>query len=371
MKTSIIIIIVLILSLLCGCSITGNDHPNTGDLSNTAENENSAEDTAHESSGEPDSQQTGEATGEQNKYADPGNIHFTMPQEGTRPVAVMIDNEGKLSYPQGGINMAQVVYEAVAENGETRMMPLFWGAEQGQIGPVRSSRHYFLDYVLENDAIYVHVGWSPRAQYDIGVLKLNNINGVANSGNIFFDLTSDRSNYQDTYTTMEKINAYIDKVRYRTDTKKEPVFKYGADIGAHSQMPEQAKQALKIKIDYSRWYSCGYEYDSISGEYIRIRNGKPHIEKTTGEPLITKNVIIQYVENWTIKGDKQGRQDLRTVGSGKGYFVTQGKAAGITWSKAGRSSPTVYAYADGTPVVFNPGVIWVQIVPLYSKVIIE
>ena len=49
-------------------------------------------------------------------------------------------------------------------------MALFKGQNLEKIGPVRSSRHYFLDYALENDAIYVHYGWSPQAQYDISNL---------------------------------------------------------------------------------------------------------------------------------------------------------------------------------------------------------
>ena len=60
-----------------------------------------------------------------------------------------------------------MVYEAIAEGGETRLMAMFKGVDVEQIGPVRSSRHYFLDYAMENDAIYVHFGWSPQAQSDI------------------------------------------------------------------------------------------------------------------------------------------------------------------------------------------------------------
>jgi hypothetical protein len=35
------------------------------------------------------------------------------------------------------------------------------------MGPIRSARHYFLDYALESDAIFVHYGWSPQAEKDI------------------------------------------------------------------------------------------------------------------------------------------------------------------------------------------------------------
>ena len=72
-----------------------------------------------------------------------------------RPIAVMIDNHN-LAWPQAGLNKAYLVYEIIVEGGETRLMALFKGQNVDKIGPVRSSRHYFLDYVMENDAIYAH-----------------------------------------------------------------------------------------------------------------------------------------------------------------------------------------------------------------------
>ena len=91
-----------------------------------------------------------------------------------RPIAVMIDNHSG-AWPQANLNKAYMVYEIIVEGGETRLMALFKGQDLDKIGPIRSSRHYFLDYVLENDAIYVHHGWSPQAQSDISTLGVNNI----------------------------------------------------------------------------------------------------------------------------------------------------------------------------------------------------
>ena len=83
-----------------------------------------------------------------------------------RPIAVMIDNNTN-AWPQDSVNKAYIIYEIIVEGGETRLMALFKGSDADSIGPIRSSRHYFLDYALENDAIYAHLGWSPQAQSDI------------------------------------------------------------------------------------------------------------------------------------------------------------------------------------------------------------
>ena len=83
-----------------------------------------------------------------------------------RPIAVMIDNHSG-AWPQAGLNQAYMVYEIIVEGGETRLMALFKGVDVEKIGPVRSARHYFVDYAMENDAIYTHFGESPQANSDI------------------------------------------------------------------------------------------------------------------------------------------------------------------------------------------------------------
>ena len=101
-----------------------------------------------------------------------------------RPIAVMIDNHNQ-AWPQAGLNKAYLVYEAIVEGGETRLMALFKGVTVDKIGPVRSSRHYFLDYAMENDAIYAHYGRSPQAESDIKQYKINNLNGITESEKTF------------------------------------------------------------------------------------------------------------------------------------------------------------------------------------------
>ena len=81
-------------------------------------------------------------------------------QGNDRPIAVMIDNHSG-AWPQAGLQQAYMVYEIIVEGGETRLMALFKGADVEKIGPVRSARHYFIDYAMENDAIYTHFGQSP------------------------------------------------------------------------------------------------------------------------------------------------------------------------------------------------------------------
>ncbi|NLY18321.1 MAG: DUF3048 domain-containing protein, partial [Clostridiaceae bacterium] len=155
---------------------------------------------------------------------------FDMPQEGVRPVAVMIDNETDAVLPQGGIGEAQIVFEFIVEYGATRYMALFWDNLPDMIGPVRSARHYFLDYLMDFDAIYAHIGWSDYAYRDLAEFEIDNIDGVTReAGGVYWDLTRDKRNYHDSYTSAERLNNFISNAGYETKTTKALPLPYNKD----------------------------------------------------------------------------------------------------------------------------------------------
>ncbi|HOV27820.1 MAG TPA: DUF3048 domain-containing protein [Pseudobacteroides sp.] len=292
---------------------------------------------------------------------------FVFPKEGERPVAVMIDNQGEKVLPQGGLNKAQLIYEITVEGGETRLMPVFWGTNPTMIGPVRSSRHYYLDYVMEHDAIYVHFGWSPMAMSDISKFKINNINGVGYGGEVFWDLTKDKGNWQDSYTSMEKVMNFVKKAKYKESTDKKLLFSYNQE----DEKLNTDRKADNVTVRYNSRIFNTFEFDALNQVYMKSRNGKPHMERVSEKQLEVKNIIVQYVANYGIKDDDKGRQDLKNVGSGDGWYITCGNAIKIKWSKNSRSAQTSYTDEAGKTIVLNPGLTWIQIVPLNSKITIE
>ncbi|HEX2947668.1 MAG TPA: DUF3048 domain-containing protein [Clostridia bacterium] len=291
---------------------------------------------------------------------------YSLPMTGVRPVAVMVDNQGSRVLPQGGLDKAQIVYEVIVEGGLTRLMPVFWGTMPEMIGPVRSARDYFLDYVLEYDAIYVHVGGSPQAVADIRRLGTNDIDGMHVGKDVIWDLTKDRGNWQDSYTSMTKLLEYAETRKYKTTTGVKFPFSYNeTDV-----IPTGGQAAVKLTFKYPSMTS-GYEYDSAAGTYKRIRQGVAHMERVSGKQLEAKNIIVQYVRNYDIKDDTKGRQEMGTVGSGKGWFITCGKAVELTWSKKDEASQTQYKDGAGNPIALNRGQTWIQMMPLTGKVTIE
>ena len=81
------------------------------------------------------------------------------------PIAVMIDDL-RAARPQSGLSSASVVWQAPAEGGIPRYMAIFQDTMPKSIGPVRSSRYYYIAWAAEWRAIYAHSGGSPRSAPD-------------------------------------------------------------------------------------------------------------------------------------------------------------------------------------------------------------
>ena len=296
------------------------------------------------------------------------NEYCEMMNTDTRPVAVMIDNDVAASRPQIGLESAYMVYEIIVEGGASRMMALFKNHDVEKVGPIRSSRHYFLDYALEHDAIYCHAGWSPKAMADIKALGVNNINGIqGDDGSIYWrDYTYDRT-WHNLYSGVDKLyDKAVNTKKYRGTTDVSHNLYSNEDLEL-----ETDSAATEIKLPYSTFYRVGYIYDADNMVYKRYVDGREHMSQT-GDVLTAKNIIIYKVRNFNLNdGDNVGRQDIENIGSGSGYYITNGKVVDIKWSKTSRAGKTLYTTEDGEELVLNPGNTFVQIMPGESTITIS
>lgn len=283
-----------------------------------------------------------------------------------RPIAVMIDNDDKNARPQMGLNDAYLIYELAVEGGATRFMALFRNADTPKIGPVRSSRHYFLDYLMENDGIYTHYGWSPRAITDISAFGINKINGVlGGDGNIFWREQKFKGDWHSAYTSIKNIKEMAGDKGYALETSHKNGILYAEQ---YISLPTE-NVANTISLPYSTFYRTGYTYNVTTGLYEKSINDQPHVMQD-GLVVSVKNVIVELISDTSL-GDGTDRRDINTTGAGKGYYFTGGAYEEITWSKASRSANTVYKKADGTDLLINPGNTIVNVISPSAAIVIE
>ena len=283
-----------------------------------------------------------------------------------RPIAVMIDNHSD-AWPQAGLNKAYMVYEIIVEGGETRLMALFKGVDLDKIGPVRSARHYFIDYAMENDAIYVHFGQSPQAQSDIKKYSIDDINGISEDGTTFWRV-KDKYAPHNAVTSTEKLLTSAKNKKYKTTSTQKSVLNYVTD----EVNLEEGQTANTITIPHSDLQTVKYEYDEENKVYVRYARGKEQTDWDTEEPVTTKNIIITFCNNYTLSdSENKGRQGLKNIGTFDGYYVTNGKAIKIQCIKNARDEKTIYQDMEGNEIKVNDGNTFVNICPTDADVEIE
>ncbi len=286
----------------------------------------------------------------------------------SRPYAVMINNINVARPLQSGLQDAYIIYEIIVEGGITRYMALFLDQDTERIGSIRSARHYFLDYALENDAIYVHHGQSPQAQSDFSRLDVDRI-VVDNSKTGWRDNTLNVATEHRLFTSIEKLNSGLGNVR--TERDNDLLLNYSIDeLDLSSYVG--AIPANNVTIKYSGYITNTYEYDSESGVYKRFVNGEEHTDYVTKEQYTFKNIITYQVDNYTLNdGENKGRQDIENIGEGTGYYISGGYAVPITWEKSSRTSQTKYYLENGEELVVNDGNTFIQIQPEGQTLTIE
>lgn len=283
-----------------------------------------------------------------------------------RPIAVMIDNHSD-AWPQAGLQDAYMVYEIVVEGGETRLMALFKGANVEKIGPVRSARHYFIDYAMENDAIYVHFGQSPQAESDIKKYSINDINGIAEDGTTFWRV-KDKASPHNAVTSTENLLKSAKSKKFKTTSSETSILNYVTD----EVNLEDGEEAKSVTIPHSTLQTVKYVYNEEEKVYERYARNKQQTDWTSGNAITTKNIIITFCDNYTLTdSENKGRQGLKNIGTFDGYYITNGRAIKIKCIKNGRDEKTIYQDLAGNTIEVNDGNTFVNICPINSKVVFE
>ena len=282
-----------------------------------------------------------------------------------RPIAVMIDNHSG-AWPQAGLQEAYMIYEIAVEGAETRLMALFKGTDTEKIGPVRSARHYFLDYVLENDAIYAHFGQSPQAKSDLSKLGIDNISGIAEDGTTFWRVNNKYAPHN-AMTSITNLLKSAKNKKYPVTSSKESVLEYSAD----EINLEDGTEIESVLIPHSNTQKVEYIYDKENKVFERYARNKAQKDLESGDTLTVKNIIISFVNNYPIAGDDKGRQNLKNIGTFDGYYITNGKAIKIKCIKNSRDKQTKYQDLDGNEIKVNDGNTFVNICPTNAKVVFE
>lgn len=301
-----------------------------------------------------------------------------------RPLGIMIENHQD-SRPQSGLSRADIIYEAVAEGAITRFLAVFHCQDAGIVGPVRSARTYFLDWVSEygDSPLYVHVGGANTPGPADALSQIESYSWAAyndlNQYSIGFPTfwrDYDRLGHtvateHTMYSTTTKLWTFAANKRKLTNTDEEGNFwdkKFVSytfkDDDSLSERPQTQLVHLEFWEDYNE-YTVDWNYDGANNIYKRNNGGDSHLDKDNGKILTAKNVVVLFMEESRADDGYENNLHLlyRNKGKGKAIVIRDGKKINGTWKKDGRTARTLIFDETGTSVKFNRGTIWFEILP--------
>src|SRR5438270_5934850 len=276
------------------------------------------------------------------------------------PFAVMVDNIAE-ARPHFGLADADVVYEAPAEAGIPRLMPIFLrsGTDVASIGPVRSARHYFVSIANEYRTPLVHIGASPQGFEALRTTGLADVD--EQRGDDGFVRVRNRQAPHNAFVSTTSIR---DVLRQRGGPIKASLGPL--NFGAY-QAGEQSATTIKIPYPGPEGYSVEYDYVPAEQLYKRIMDGQPHKDGSTGLQYAAKSIVAEFADVELIPNDDAGRVDVGLVGSGQGVLIADGTQVPLQWSRGSVRDATQFKRTDGAPFALPDGQVWIQIVPLQTQ----
>lgn len=290
-----------------------------------------------------------------------------------RPIAVMIPNN-RPAMPQYGLSKAGIIYEAPVEGRITRLMAVFEDFDElERIGPVRSSRDYFIYIAMGYEAIYCNWGLArPYVEELINRPNYYNVSaavvGIHNPADEAFGRVS-RPGYATEFTGYLKVDGLfkaVDRLGYdwNYDENYVPPFLFAAD-SVIADYPDNDSAVLIYPGGVSGGNSGGYgayhpyfEYHEDDHLYYRYQDDKAQIDEYNGEQLTVTNVVFQYCH-----GEVRDDHDYLAFGvhgEGDALIFTNGKVIKGTWMRYdGDFTPAKFYDEEGNEVIFNQGKTWV------------
>jgi Protein of unknown function (DUF3048) N-terminal domain/Protein of unknown function (DUF3048) C-terminal domain len=277
---------------------------------------------------------------------------------GRLPLAVIIENFPD-ARPQWGLSLTSRVYEAITEGGITRYLAIFGPNDADRVGPVRSARTQFLDYVLELGAALAHAGGNEDALASIRTFHIRDLDEFRYA-EAYRRITKPRLATEHTmFASTGALRALIDRAGWEEKISIDhPVWK--------AEMPPGLRPAnQRVAIDFSfPEYRVQWLYRPGANDYERFVAGAPDTDAATGAAVTAKSIVIAVIPR--VPGRTLIREETWTfsdLGSGRAWVIQDGAVTEGRWQKASRNDRLRCLDAAGREIGLNRGRQWIEIIP--------
>ncbi len=300
-----------------------------------------------------------------------------------RSMAVMIPNN-QPALPQYGISRASIIYEAPVEGRMTRLMVFIEDYDDlDHVGPVRSSRDYYVYEAMAYDAIYCNWGLAvPFVEDLLAGDRIDNVSqavsGIHNPASEAFTNLSRGKNYKGNsyakeftgYLTIDGYEKAVERLGYEREYRDRFVqaFTFAAD--GYPAKYEDHESATLIYPGGTTSNSSGFgygggsgnpyfEYHEDEGLYYRYQFGGPQIDEMNGEQVKVSNIVFKICHGEVHEPTDKDYLAFGVHGEGDAYVFTAGKVIKGTWTRTADPEVNMFYDENGNEVIMNQGKTWI------------
>lgn len=273
----------------------------------------------------------------------------------TNVTAILIENTPD-ARPQSGLQQADIVYEAIAEGGITRFVAIYQQERPELVGPVRSLRPYYLDWIAPYDASIAHVGGSRLALQEVRNGTHRDIDQFHHPDSYW--RATDRYAPHNVYTSFGHLDALNSSLGYTT-----------SDPQPHARQDTMPSEVVAHSVQVlmsGPTYNSGWHYDAEHARYLRSQAGAPHTDREHGH--ITADVVVVLKMHMDHVMEDGWRENYHTSGTGDAVVFANGLAHEVVWHKENmRTQLSFTNKSDGKEFQLPRGTTWFSAVPVNQR----
>jgi hypothetical protein len=320
-----------------------------------------------------------------------------------RPLSIKIENS-PASWPQSGLNSADIVYETRVEGGMSRFNCIFQSIIPDEVGPVRSARLSDAWIVPQYDALFYYSGSNSEVKARLNAADvtfgpsgdlLHRVGFKSAPHNLYMDVSGA---YKAAKKKDIELNVELKPLYFGFDRTTDGAISGSAIVpivsdaaisggavsssavsspdadsseGAVETSPAAVqplegftgKPTESVSLDF--FSEAKWTWDAETGVWLRSTGGNKHLDGATEERLYTDNVVVMYAEYpRASKLDPAGSPtyDTNLGGEGKAMLFRDGYVYDCTW-KADKNTPPSLFDESGAQLPLKQGKTWFEVPP--------
>ncbi len=283
-----------------------------------------------------------------------------------RPIIVKVENMPReRSRPQWGLSRADHVYEYYIEAGDTRFGAVYYGNRPGQVGPIRSARHFDIQLIDMYKASFIFGGAYPELYEMLLTSDFGDrlIREGPNTAPMLYRYEPDRDNQL--MADLSLIAPILD--RYEIDDSRQEL----DGLFFQTQIPAGGEAADSVYVRFSGAVYNRWDFDKQEGTYFRFSDAEDDVNRTheiyqqltdqlTGDPISAQNVVVLMVQYESLS-DVSDVFNVNLIGSGRAYIARDGKLYSGFWQRSEKDDLISLVDEQKEPFPLKPGQTWFEV----------